>query len=103
MALYAQSHDVTEIKVEQFCQWSQQDAVEEGAGETDGGVRNIAISLSTHKTEGIVAFSGLAKHTVSPLRSRHTKAKSRYRSPVVNPPNTQSHHIVSPSVLPRNA
>jgi hypothetical protein len=67
MALYAQLHGVTNIKVEQFCQWSQHDAVREGAEETEGGVRNVAISLSTHKTEGIVAFDGLAKHTVSTL------------------------------------
>jgi hypothetical protein len=69
MALYAQSHGITNIKVEQFCQWSQNDTVSEGAEETDGGVRDIAISLSTHKTEGIVAFNGLAKHTVGPLCS----------------------------------
>jgi hypothetical protein len=101
MALYAQLHDVTNIKVEQFCQWSQQDAVEEDAEETDGRV--VAISLSTHKTEGIVAFNGLAKHTASPLSPLTPVADSRYRSPVVNPTNTQSLHIGSPSVLAENA
>ena len=104
MALYAQSHGITNIKVGQICQWSQYDAVEEdeNAEETDED-RNIVISLSTHKTEGNVAFDGLAKHTASPLCSGDIEANSRYRSPVVNPINTQSPHIVSPFVLPKNA
>jgi hypothetical protein len=69
MALYAQFHGVTNIKVEQMCQWSQHDVVgdDEHEGETDGGVRDIVITLSEHKTEAIVPFSGLEKHTVSPL------------------------------------
>lgn len=104
MALYAQSHGITNIKVEQICQWSRHDAVEEdGNAEQTDEDRNIVISLSTHETQGIVAFNGLAKHTASPLCFRHIGANSRYRSPVVNLLNTQSHHIVSPSVLPKNA
>jgi hypothetical protein len=68
MALYAQFHGVTDIKVEQMCQWSQHDVVgeDEHEGETDGGVRDVVITLSTHKTEAIVPFNGLEKHTVSP-------------------------------------
>ena len=66
MALYAQLHGVTNIKVEQMCEWSQHDAVgeNESAGETDGGVRDVVITLSTHKTEATVPFNGSGKHTV---------------------------------------
>lgn len=104
MALYAQSNGITTIKVEQMCQWSRHDAVEEdGNAEKTDGDRSIVISLSPHETKGNVAFDGLAKHTVSPLRSRYIGANSRYRSPVVNLPSTQSRPIVSPSVLPKNA
>lgn len=105
MALYAQSHGITNIKVAQICQWSRHDTVEEdgNAAQTDGQVRHTAISLSTHKTKGNVAYNGLAKHTASPLWSRHIEANSRYRSQVVNPLNTPSHPIVSPSVLTKNA
>ena len=68
MALYAQLNGVTNIKLEQMCEWSQHDEVgeDEHAGETDGGNRDVVISLSTHKTEGTVPFNGLEKHTVSP-------------------------------------
>ena len=104
MALYAQSHGITNIKVEQICQWSHYDAVEEdGNAEQTDGNRNIVISLSTHKTEGNVAFDGLAKHTASPLCSGDIEANSRYRSQAVNLLNTESHCIVSPFVLPENA
>lgn len=67
MALYAQTHGVTDIKIEQMCEWSQHDEVggDENAEETDGGVRDVVITLSTHKTEATVPFSGLDKHTVS--------------------------------------
>ena len=67
MALYAQLNGVTNIKIEQMCQWSQHDQVgdDEHAGETDGGVRDVVITLSTHKTEATVTFNGLGKHTVS--------------------------------------
>ena len=67
MALYAQLHGVTNIKVEQICEWSQHDEVgeDENAGETDGGVRNVVITLSTYKTQATVPFNGLGKHTVS--------------------------------------
>ena len=104
MALYAQSHGITNIKVEQICQWSRYDTVEEdGNAEQTDEDRNIVISLSNHKTQGIVAFNGLAKHAASPLCSGHIGANSRYRSPIVNPIDTQYHPIVSPSVLTENA
>jgi hypothetical protein len=68
MALYAQLNGVTNIKVEQMCEWSQHDQVgdDEHAGETDGGVRDVVITLSKHKMEAVVPFSGLDKHTVRP-------------------------------------
>jgi hypothetical protein len=71
MALYAQFHGVTNIKVEQMCEWSQHDVVgeDENAGETDGGVRDVVITLSEHKSEAIVPFNGIHKHTVSPSPS----------------------------------
>jgi hypothetical protein len=104
MALYAQLHGVTNIKVEQMCEWSQhEDDEHENEGETDGGVRDVVITLSKHKTEAIVPFNGLEKHTVSPsspstpscvpLKSEGRKTDSRYQSPVVNPSETQSHPI----------
>jgi hypothetical protein len=67
MALYAQLNGVTNIKVEQMCEWSQHDQVgdDEHAGETDGGVRDVIITLSEHKSEGTVTFNGSEKHTVS--------------------------------------
>jgi phage replication-related protein YjqB (UPF0714/DUF867 family) len=69
MALYAQLNGVTNIKVEQMCEWSQHDVVgdDEHGGETDGGVRDVIITLSKHETEATVPFNGLEKHTVSPL------------------------------------
>jgi hypothetical protein len=69
MALYAQFHGVTDIKVEQMCEWSQHDVVgdDEHEGETDGGVRDVIITLAKHETEATVPFNGLEKHTVSSL------------------------------------
>lgn len=74
MALYARLHGVTNIKVEQICEWSQheeggEDDEHENDGESDGGGRNIVFALSTHKTEALVPFNGLNKHTVGPLLS----------------------------------
>jgi hypothetical protein len=112
MALYAQLNGVTDIKVEQMCEWSQHDVVgdDEHEGETDGGVRDVIIALSKHKMEAVVPFNGIDKHTVSPSsrsspysplspsspyhippKSERRKTDNRYWSQAVNPSETQSH------------
>jgi len=70
MVRYAKSHGVTDIRVEQICEWSQhgeggEDDDDQNNGETDGGGRNLVFALSTHKTEARVPFNGREKHTVS--------------------------------------
>jgi hypothetical protein len=113
MALYAQLNGVTNIKVEQMCEWSQHDQVgeDEHAGETDGGVRDVIITLSEHKMEAVVPFNGIEKHTVSPSsrsspysplspsspyhilpKGKRRKTDPRSRSQAVNPFETQSPH-----------
>jgi hypothetical protein len=72
MALYARLHDVTSIKVEQICERSQHNEGEEDDdehdddAEQDGGGRYLVWAFSTHKTEAIVPFNGIEKHSVSP-------------------------------------
>lgn len=67
MALYAQFHGVTHMRVEQLCDWSQHGVVgeDESAGATDGGTRDVVIALSTHKGGVTVPFNGVEKHIVS--------------------------------------
>jgi hypothetical protein len=82
MALYARHHDVTNIKVEQICEWSQYDDERKREDEeaTDGGRRNIVLTLSTHKTEAMVPFDGSDKYTVNPSFSSASSASCPFSS-----------------------